>query len=204
MFDDEATATSFLNAVKADFGSLANRGVIINAAMEIIAEDLGGTKLRDGNVSVNYEARQIRLAGADNDIVDLGNHGVGGKEQYQFADQKTAQKFIDLVRDAVGVEAREGALVDEFVFKVSGGAGISGSPTFVGKDAFVEYIAEEFGGTMLRNGSVSESFDGGATKVGDGTDVKLGPRGVGGTELWDFADTATADAFIATLNDVFA
>ncbi|MFC3614971.1 hypothetical protein ACFORG_14465 [Lutimaribacter marinistellae] len=200
-FADNATAQAFLDTVKADF--TGDRRAIINEAIEIIADGLGGTQIKNGNVSTSYKANQIKLIGADKDIVDLGSQGVGGKERYEFDDQATAQQFIDQVRDAVGVEAREGSLVDEFVYKVSGGAGISGSPTFVGKDDFVAFIAEEFGGDMKKNGSVSESFAGGGRIVGDGTDVQLGPKGVGGKEIWDFEDAATANAFIGTLDDIF-
>lgn len=103
----------------------------------------------------------------------------------------------------MGVEGREGKLVDEFVYKVSGGAGISGSPTFVGKDEFVEYIGSEFGGDLRRDGAVSESFDGSARAINGGSDVKLGPSGVGGTEIWKFESADVASAFIATLDDVF-
>lgn len=197
-------ATDFFDAVKADFGSLSDRGAMVNAAVETIAEDLGGMQIRNGNISTKYEARQIKLMGEDLNIVDMGNHRVGGKERYEFADQATAQKFIDEIRDAFGVEAKAGKLVDEFIFQVSGGAGISGSQTFVSKDDFVTYIAEEFDGDQVRNGKVSEGFSGGGRLVGDGTDVQLGPKGVGGKEIWDFDDAATAQAFLDTLSDVFA
>lgn len=201
-FSNSTDAQNFFDAMKAAFGTGSDRGDVINAAMEIIAAGLGGTQTKNGNVAVSYEARQIGLVG-DKTVVDLGSQGVGGKEQYQFADQKTAQEYIDLVRDAVGVAASEGSLVEEFVYKVSGGAGISGSPTFVSKDAFVEFIGDEFGGTLKKDGAVSESFDGGAKTIAGGTCVKLGPSGVGGTEMWDFDSEATANAFIATLDHVF-
>ncbi|MEM6358254.1 MAG: hypothetical protein AAF844_21555 [Pseudomonadota bacterium] len=203
VFGSEADALEFFNAVDAAFSPGGDRGAIINSAIEDIAYSLGGTQTRDGNVSANYEARQIKLFGEDLNFVTLGSHRVGGKETYEFDDQETAQKFIDLVRDAVGVEAQDGKLVDEFIYQVSGGAGIGGSPTFVGKDDFIDFIAEEFGGVQTRDGAVSESFSGGGRIIGDGTEVQLGPRGVGGREVWDFAEADDAVAFIATLDDLF-
>lgn len=203
LFADEDAAEAFFNEVESQFGADGDRREIINEAIKIIAEGLGGVQTKNGNVSLNYKASQIKLTGDDKDMVDLGNHGVGGKEVYQFDSQETAQKFIDQVRDAVGVEAHDGKLVDEFVFKVSGGAGISGSPTFVGKDAFIEFIGEEFGGDQIRDGSVSEGYSGGAKLIGDMTEVQLGPSGVGGKEIWDFDNEATALAFIQTLDDLF-
>ncbi|MEM8854061.1 MAG: hypothetical protein AAGD34_10215 [Pseudomonadota bacterium] len=204
-FENANTALDFLNAIQSEFGSGADWDQIIDDAIESIADDLGGTQTRNGNVAEDYTAKQIRLTGDDKNIVDLGSHKVGGKETYEFDDQATAQEFIDKVRDAVGVEGHEGPLVQEYVYQVSGGAGISGSPRFVSKDAFIEFIGEEFGGTLKRDGGVSESFDGGAKLVGDDlSDVQLGPRGVGGKEVWDFADQATAEAFKATLDDIFS
>lgn len=203
-FANDGDAQSFFDAVKEDFGPGSDRGAIINSAIESIAAELGGTQTRNGNVAEDYSAKQIRLTGSEKNIVDLGSHKVGGKETYEFEDQATAQKFIDKVRDAVGVEGHEGPLVQEYVYQVSGGAGISGSPRFVSKDAFIEYIGEEFGGSLKRDGGVSESYDGSAKLVGDDTDVQLGPRGVGGKEIWDFADQATAEAFKATLDDIFS
>lgn len=203
VFDTEDEAQDFANAVLESFGAGSDRRATLNEAIELIAEDLGGTQTHNGNVSTSYRASQIKLIGEDNEIVDLGSHGVGGRERYAFENRETAQQFIDEVRDAVGVEAREGKLVDEFVFKVSGGAGINGSPTFVGQDDFIEFIGAEFDGVRVRDGAVSESFDGSSKIVGDGTDVQLGPRGVGGKEVWDFDTAEDAQAFRTTLDDIF-
>ena len=203
-FATKADAQKFYDDVMASFGPGSDRGDVVNKAVELIADSLGGEQLKNGNVSEYYEARQIKLVGAEKNIVDLGSHRVGGKERYEFDDQETAQKFIDLVRDAFGVEAMDGKLIDENIFKISGGAGIGGSPTFVGNDDFVAFVAEEFGGEMMRNGSVSESFKGGGSIIGDGTQVKLGPSGVGGKEIWDFDSADDANAFLATLDYMFA
>ncbi len=201
-FDNSGDAQNFFDEVKAAY--TGDRREIINDAIESIATELGGAQIKNGNVSTSYAAKQIKLTGSDKSIVDLGSHGVGGKETYDFDDQATAQKFIDSVRDALGLEGQTGKLVGEHIYKVSGGAGISGSPTFVGKDAFVQFIASEFGGTQSKNGAVGEGFSGGGKKIGDGSSVQLGPSGVGGKEVWEFDSEETADAFLATLDDVFA
>ncbi|XWN33854.1 MAG: hypothetical protein ROR55_12675 [Devosia sp.] len=203
-FTNTNDAQGFFDAINDSFGPGSDRGEIINSAIESIALELDGEQIRNGNVAEDYSAKQIRLTGDDKSSVDLGSHKVGGKETYKFDDQATAQKFIDKVRDAVGVEGHEGPLVQEYVYQVSGGAGISGSPRFVSKDAFIEYIGEEFGGSLKRDGGVSESYDGSAKPVGDGTDVQLGPRGVGGKEVWDFDSTEDVQAFMATLETIFA
>lgn len=199
-FANADDATAFRDAILATFGPGSDRVAVINRAIEVLAENLDGVQLSDGVVSLAYKAAQISRTGAE---VHLGFNGVGGTEKWKFEDADDAQMFLDQVRDAMGLEGGEGKLVDEFVFKVSGGAGISGSPTFVGKDAFVHYIATEFGGVQLKNGSVSESFDGAVSYLADDSQVKLGPRNVGGTEIWDFADAATAQAFAATLDQIF-
>jgi hypothetical protein len=200
VFDSETDAQDFFDEIIDTF-STPDRRALANEAIDILGESFGGTQTRNGNVSDSYEARQIKLTGTEKNMVDLGSHKVGGKEVWTFEDQATALEFIDAVRDAFGVEAQDGPLIDEFIYKVSGGAGISGSPTFVGKDDFIEFIADEFGGSLIRDGSVSESFDG-SSRI-DGTEVKLGPRGVGGKEVWDFASAADAEAFRTTLDDVF-
>jgi hypothetical protein len=212
-FATEADAQSFFDAIKTTFQPSADRRDFVDAVIESLAEDLGATQVRDGKVSWSYEARQIKLIDTeDGYLVDLGNHKVGGKERYDFgAELDDALTFIDQVRDAVGVGAKVGGIVDEFTFKVSGGAGISGSPTFVGKDDFVEFIGGEFGGTQTRDGRVSESFGGGGRlqEIGGDTldpdyQVVLGPRGVGGKEVWVFDTELAATGFLATMDDLFA
>ncbi|MBO9447223.1 hypothetical protein [Ruegeria sp. R14_0] len=205
-FTDPQDAIDFRDAVLEALGPGGDRSGILDEVIENLAMDMGGDILKDGKVSQNYTASQIKLIGADKNIVDLGSKGVGGKERYEFEDQAAALKFIDAVRDLVGVEAHEGPIQDEFIYKVSGGAGISGSPTFVGKDAFIEFIGDEFDGTLKKDGAVSESYSGGArvTKVNeDGAEVTLGPKGVGGKEVWHFEDSEDAFAFVETVNDFF-
>lgn len=200
-FNSEDDAQAFFDAVEDAFNG--SRSDIVNSAVEAIAEELGGTQVRDGNVSTNYQAKQIKLVG-DKTMVDLGSHGVGGKEQYDFDDQATAQKFIDTIRDAFGLEAVEGKIIDEYIYKISGGSGLSGSPTLVGKDAMIEFIAfDQFDADRKRDGSVSESFDGSSKIIGDGTEVQLGPRGVGGKEIWDFDTAQEAMTFVNTLDELF-
>ncbi len=198
-FSTEGDAEDFFNAVKGAFQD-GDRRVIINSAIEDLAEELGGVQTKNGNVSTNYEARQIKLAG-DGTSVNLGSHGVGGKETYKFDDKATALEFIDGVRDLVGVNGKATKLVDEFIFTVTGQN--IGSETFVGKDEFVEWLGVEFGGTMTRDGSVSESFDG-SSRAGtssDGFTVTLGPRGVGGKEVWTFAEENDALEFASALEE---
>lgn len=205
VFGSEADAQAFFDDVKATFGPGGDTSMLLDEVIEDIAAGLGATQVRDGRVNSDYEARQIRLIEKDDGVfVDLGSHKVGGKERYDFGtDTAAALEFIGTVRDLVGVEAQDGRVVDEFIFKVSGGAGISGSPTFVGNDDFIEFIGAEFGGVQTRDGSVSESFGGGGRIIGDGTEVQLGPKGVGGKEVWDFDTAADAMAFIDTLDAVF-
>lgn len=196
-FDDPAVAQEFFDDIKAAFQD-GDRRDIINSAIEGIAADLGGTQTKNGNVSTNYEARQIKLFGDDLSNVDLGSHRVGGKETYAFADQDTAQKFIDTVRDLLGVEGTAKKIVDEFIFDVSG-LGVSGTETFLGKDAFIEYLgADIYGGTLTRDGAVSESFNGASSQTDNV--VKLGPSGVGGKEIWTFETDEDATAFAAALD----
>ncbi len=199
-FDTAEDATAFHDEIEAAFQS-GDRREIINSAIEDLAESFGGVQTKNGNVSTQYEARQIKVTGADDSSVDLGSHRVGGKEVYDFADKATALEFVDAVRDLVGVEGHAKKLVDEFVFNVTG-QGI-GSEIFVGKDDFVEWLGGEFGGTLTRDGAVSEGFDGSSRSGTSGDDftVTLGPRGVGGKEVWAFEEEADALAFAAALDD---
>ncbi|WP_143535009.1 hypothetical protein [Roseivivax jejudonensis] len=198
-FASEADAIGFLAAVKDAFAT--NAGSRLDDFIEKFADASGGTQIRDGNVSNSYEARQIKVTGPDKSIVDLGSHKVGGKEQFEFGSQADAQQFIDELRDHLGITAQDGKVVDEFIFKVSGTAGISGSETLVGVDEFVEFAGERWGGTQTRDGSVSENFDGSVQFLSD-TEVKLGPRGVGGQERWEFDTAEDAQGFAETLDTI--
>ncbi|MEM8505022.1 MAG: ExeM/NucH family extracellular endonuclease [Cyanobacteria bacterium P01_D01_bin.1] len=64
-----------------------------------------GVQLRDGQVTGFGTQNQARLVGAELNRVDFGASGIGGKEVWEFDDQRDAQNFLNLfegVVDAIG------------------------------------------------------------------------------------------------------
>jgi hypothetical protein len=205
-FETADDAESFYNAVKDTFSAGIDRSGYLDQVIEDLAEGLGGDQIRDGQVSMNYNADQIKFYETTDatTVVHLGSRGVGGREEYKFEDQAKALEFLDEVRDLVGVEASRGPVVDEFIYSTNGqGADIR---NVIGKDDFLEWIGEQFGGQLAKDGNVSESYTGASELVNlgsEGAEVQLSRSGVSGREIWEFDDVTDAVNFQETLDYIF-
>ena len=195
---------------------LAEAAALYGGAVSIEAT-IDDAVLADGEAALSIEATAEGL-------VTLAGDAVDGTLTFAFATQRAAENFEAFLFDLTDEIAANGAVAndptdfrfdlgglrvfydqigDQFGFTADGGATQS---RFDALDPFVEAIATAFGATALRDGAI----DGLAAAEGEsltvlrvGTFALLTGGAIEGTELYRFADEATAVTVATGLNDLF-